>query len=76
MTAPTHLLLPSPAPADVAAARAAAGISQPAMAELLGLSSHRTVQAWEAGQNPVNAAQWALFLLATGQHPDWVVSRR
>jgi len=69
------LLPPKPTPAEVRAARLASGLSQPKMAELLGLASHRTIQAWEAGQNPVTAGLWALFLLTVGQHPSHAVRK-
>ncbi len=72
----TELLAPAPAPAEVRAARLAAGLSQPQMAGVLGLHSHRTVQAWESGQNPVAPGLWALFLLATGQHPTHLLRSR
>jgi DNA-binding transcriptional regulator YiaG len=43
------------------------------MAQLLGLASHRTVQAWESGQNTPTPGLWALFLLAAGRHPGYTV---
>ncbi len=72
----TDLLTPPPTPAEVHAARLVAGLSQPAMAELIGLASYRTVQAWESGQNPVTPGSWVLFLLATGQHPGYKLKSR
>lgn len=71
-----HLLTAPPTPAEVRAARLAAGLSQPQMAELLGLHSHRTVQAWEAGQNPVTPGLWALFLLAVNKHTNYALKKR
>lgn len=70
------LLTPLPTPAEVKAARLAAGLSQPQIAELIGLHSHRTIQAWESGQNPVTPGLWALFLLAVEQHPTYAVKTR
>lgn len=64
----TDLLPHTPTPADVRAARLAADLTQPGMAELLGLASHRTIQSWECGRSTPMLGLWALFLLATGQH--------
>ena len=33
--------------------RLRANLTQPQLAERLGLPSHRTIQAWESGQNPI-----------------------
>lgn len=70
-----NLIPPAPTPEEVRGARLAAGLSQPQMAELLACASHRTVQAWESGQNPPDLARWALFLLATGQHSQATLKR-
>jgi len=45
-------------------ARAEAGLTQSAMAELLHVSS-KTVQAWEYGTNPMPWAYWTLFQILT-----------
>ena len=55
-------------PADIRAAREAAGLSQTAAAKLIGRSL-RAWQAVEAGDRALDPAAWELFLLRTGQHP-------
>lgn len=69
------LLLPAPDADTVRAARHAAGLSQAAMAQLLGCSK-RAVEEWEYGRNPVDPARWALFLLAVGQHHTFELKTR
>ena len=64
------LLTPTPpAPADITAARQAAKLTQQQAADLIGYS-RRGWQDAENGKNKLQAAAWALFLLATGQHPS------
>ncbi len=72
----TDLLPQPPTAADVRAARMAAGLTQPGMAELLGLASHRTVQSWECGRSTPMPGLWALFLLAAGQHSGYRLKPR
>lgn len=65
----TALLTPTPpAHADITAARQAAKLTQQQAADLIGYS-RRGWQDAENGKNKLQAAAWALFLLATGQHP-------
>lgn len=66
-----HLLdgLPTPTPEAVAAARLASGLGQPDAAALAGLGSGQRWSEYERGIRSMDAARWALFLLATGQHP-------
>jgi len=62
------LLIEAPTPDQVKAGRLAAGLLQPAAGALIG----RTGQDWyryESGRRAMDAAVWALFLLATDQHP-------
>ena len=69
MTAPT------PTPADIRAARKAAGLSQTAAGALC----HRSLRAWqavEAGDRTLDLAAWELFLLRTGQHPTHALIAR
>lgn len=61
--------LPDPTPQVVLAARQAAGLSQAQAAELVGLSDKARWSEYERGSRSPDAARWALFLLATGQHP-------
>lgn len=67
------LLDPTPVtPADIMGKRQSANLSQQAAADLIGYS-RRGWQDAEAGKTRMHPAAWALFLLATGQHPGWVV---
>lgn len=58
-----------PTPGEIAAARQAAGLSQAQAAELVGLGDKARWAEYERGARSPDAARWALFLLATGQHP-------
>ena len=66
--------LPAPTPERIAAARAAAGLSQEAATLLVGQAGRAKWSDYEAGRSPLQAVRWALFLLATGQHPTARVS--
>lgn len=67
-----------PTPAQVRADRKAAGHTQAKAAELVH-ASRRTWMSWESdgpegrGMSP---ADRELYLLKTGQHPDWVLVAR
>ena len=66
--------LPDPAPDVVAAARAAAGLSQSQAAALAGLGAGARWAEYErsgVSARRIDLARWALFLLATGQHPGF-----
>jgi DNA-binding transcriptional regulator YiaG len=52
----------NPTPAEIVAARLAAGLSQTAAAALLHTTC-RTWQQWEAGDRRMHPAFWELFLL-------------
>lgn len=54
----------SPAPATIAAAREAAGLTQTAAAELVH-SALRTWQQWEAGDRKMHPGLWELFRIKT-----------
>lgn len=68
--------IPNPTPGEIAAARQAAGLSQAQAAELVGLSDKARWSEYERGARSPDAARWALFLLATGQHPTLQVCPR
>jgi DNA-binding transcriptional regulator YiaG len=57
----------SPTPEEIKDARAAAGLSQPAAAELI-YSTKRTWQDWEAGIAKMHPGLWELFLIKTKRH--------
>ena len=61
--------LPDPTPGNVKALRAAAGLTQRQAAELVGLGDHMRWSEFERGVTVIGAERWALFLLATDQHP-------
>jgi transcriptional regulator with XRE-family HTH domain len=58
---------PSPLPAEIAAARKAAGLSR-AQAAALVLVGVRAYQQWEAGERQMSAAHWYLFRLRLAGH--------
>ena len=60
-----------PAPSEIADARLRAGLSQAAAASLVHLGSKSRWYEYERGSRPIDPARWELFLLKTGQHPDW-----
>lgn len=68
--------LPDPSPGAVAAARADAGHTQVDAARIAGLGSGLRWSEYERGIRVIDAARWALYLLATGQHPMATVRRR
>lgn len=65
-----------PSPEDIAAVRQAAGLSQAQAAELVGLGDKSRWSEYERGSRVPDAARWAIFLLATGQHPQFQLSAR
>lgn len=84
---PLTVAMHSPSGEELKAARLAAGLNQAQAAELLGFSlqtgsrgglQSRTWQALESTTDARNmqAPVFALFLLLTGQHPDWVLTPR
>ena len=89
MTSAAHLALDMPIPTgdQLKAARVAAGLSQAQAAELMGYPlqtgsrggvQSRTWKALESTSDERNmqAPVFAMFLLLTGQHPDWVLAPR
>ena len=69
-----NLLDPNPpTPDDIMGMRHNAKLTQQAAADLIGYS-RRGWQDAETGRNQISPAAWSLFLLATGQHPRWVVT--
>lgn len=70
-------LLPQPTAEEVKAARSAiAGLTQLQAANLVGSASFQTWNYWESGKRTIPADSWALFLLATGQHPALRLAKR
>ena len=75
MTHPSAIL-PTPSPAAVLAARESAGHTQAEAAALVGLADRRAWWRIESGATAISPAAWALYLLATGQHPALELSQR
>lgn len=68
--------LPEATPEAALAARQAAGLSQAQAAELVGLGDKARWAEYERGARAPDAARWALFLLATSQHPKFRLAKR
>jgi hypothetical protein len=68
--------LPTPTPDQVRAARDRAGLTLAQCAQLAGLGAHARWSEYERGARRIDLARWALFLLATGQHPRARASTR
>lgn len=66
------LLCSTPTPAEIAQARALAGLTQTEAGRLVGYSL-RGWQDAESGRRNISPAAWTLFLLSTGQHPSCTV---
>lgn len=86
-TTPISLDMPIPTGDQLKAARAAAGLSQAQAAELMGYPlqtgsrggvQSRTWQALESltDERNMQGPVFAMFLLLTGQHPDFVLAAR
>ena len=70
--APMATKLAVPTPAQIRAAREAAGLTQAEAAELVHAASYRTWQNWEVDANDkehrdMGLAEWELFLIKTRQ---------
>lgn len=61
-------MIPQPTPAQIAAAREAAGLTQQQAGELVH-TDNRTWRRWEAGDRAMHPAFWELFLIKTKQAP-------
>ena len=83
--APIQLSMPSPSGEQLKAARLAAGLNQAQAAELMGYSlqtgSRGGLQSrtWQALESPTDDRNmqgpvFAMFLLLTGQHPDYALA--
>lgn len=68
---PIDLMLPTPTPDEIKASRAATGLSGEDAAALIGLSSRRDWWRYESGHTVMDPRSWALWLLATDQHPGY-----
>jgi DNA-binding transcriptional regulator YiaG len=58
-------------PEMIRQARDTSGLTQPEAAELVKLSAFQRWSEHERGVTPIDPARWELFLLLTGQHPNY-----
>lgn len=65
-----------PPPEEIAKARAAAKLTQAEAASLVHLRSAVRWSEYERGALRIDPARWELFLLKTGQHPDYRLAHR
>lgn len=70
-----HWFCDPPTATDVANAREVAGLEVALAAQVAGLTEREWFQA-EIGTRVMSGASWALFLLATDQHPTLKLAAR
>lgn len=68
--------LPDPTPDLVLAARKTAGHSQHQAAMLAGFGHGQRWYEIESGKVPMDRMRWAMYLLAIGEHPSFMVVSR
>lgn len=66
----------TPSPTIIRIARAAAGLTQAAAAQLVHLSAQSRWAEYERGSRKPDAARWELFLLLTNQHPEFTLRKK
>lgn len=71
-----HIDLTVPSPAEIRAARVAAGLTQAEACPLADIANQSAWAEYESGRRPMPAYRWFLFLLRTNQHPDLKLVRR
>ena len=71
-----NLIQQKPTPEQVKALREKAGLSQSALAKLIGLSSQQLINDYENGKKSPNAQTWTLMLLATSQHLNFELEQK
>lgn len=64
-----------PTPAQIIKAREKAGLTQREAADLMGVAAYQRWSEWERGAN-INVYMWELFLLRTGQHPKFTLTKK
>lgn len=67
---------PVPTPAEIALARAAAGLTQSQAAELVNLGAPQRWAEYEKGERVMDYNRWEMFAIKTGQHPDYKPVRK
>ena len=60
-----------PTPKNIAAVRAAAGLTQDEAAAMVELAHSKRWSEFENGKAPIDTARWELFLIKTGRHADY-----
>lgn len=66
----------TPTKEQVISARTASGLTQTEAAEMVYLSSFTRWSEYERGERNMDAARYELFLIKTGQHPDYELRKR
>ena len=66
-----NLIQKKPTAEEVKALREKAGLSQGALAELIGLSNRQLISDYENDKKTPSAQTWTLMLLATNQHQSF-----
>ena len=62
------LLLPAPSASQIANSRRNSGLSQKAMAEVLGLSGQARIAEYESGKRKMPRATWSIWVLMNSPH--------
>lgn len=65
----------TPTPAEIAAARKAAGLTQADAAALVHLASFQRWSEYERGTQPMDPARWELFAIKCGLHARYKPAR-
>lgn len=66
----------TPSPTVIRIARAAAGLTQAAAAQLVHLGAQSRWAEYENGTTRPDPARWELFLLLTHQHPEFTLRKK
>ncbi|WP_296210766.1 helix-turn-helix transcriptional regulator [Psychrobacter sp. UBA3480] len=67
-------IIEPPTPEQIKDLRQHTGMTQPQVANLLGLSNRQLISDYERGNKSPNLQTWTLWLLLTGQHPTLTLS--
>jgi len=65
-----------PSPTVIRIARAVAGLTQAAAAQLVHLGAQSRWAEYENGSVRPDTARWELFLLKTNQHPEFTLRKK
>lgn len=65
-----------PTPDEIIRARQSSRLTQAAAAHLIQLGAQTRWAEYENGKRTPDPVRWAMFLLLTGQHPQWMLARK